>query len=70
MGVAERDTKTLVLDVFKEAYSSDLNIAEVSKRAGVAPNTASTWIKVLSAEGILEESRRIGNAKMYRLRRR
>jgi len=70
MGMGERDTKTLVLAVFKEAYSGDLNIAEASKRAGVAPNTASTWIKVLSAEGILEESRKIGNAKMYRLRRR
>lgn len=66
----ERDTKQLVLTVFKKAYSNDLSIAEASKRAGVAANTASTWIKVLTAEGILEESRRVGNAKMYRLRRR
>ena len=68
--MSEQDTKKLVLVVFKTAYPNDLSIAEASKRAGVAPNTASTWIKVLTAEGILEESRKIGNAKMYRLKKR
>ncbi|HWP60176.1 MAG TPA: hypothetical protein VNL14_19940 [Candidatus Acidoferrales bacterium] len=66
----EGHAKKLVLAVFKKAHSHDLSIAEASKRAGVAANTASTWIKVLTAEGILEESRKIGNAKMYRLKRR
>lgn len=66
----ERDTKELVLAVFKAAYPNDLSIAETSKRAGVVANTASTWIKVLAAEGNLEESRKVGNAKMYRLKKR
>lgn len=66
----EEDTKKTVLAVFKTAYPNDLSIAEASKHAGVAPNTASTWIKVLNAERMLEESRKIGNAKMYRLRKR
>lgn len=66
----EEDTRKTVLAVFKTAHPNDLSIVEASKRAGVAPNTASTWIKVLNAEGMLEESRKIGNAKMYRLRKR
>lgn len=66
----EQDTKQMVLAVFKDVQPNDLSIAEASKRAGVAPNTASTWIKVLTAEGILQESRKIGNAKMYRLKKR
>lgn len=65
----ERDSRSLVLAVFKKT-SHDLSIAEASRRAGVAANTASTWIKVLTAEGIVEESRKVGNAKMYRLKRR
>ena len=66
----EQDTKQMVLAVFKDAQPNDLSIAEASKRAGVSPNTASTWIKVLTAEGFLQDSRKIGNAKMYRLKKR
>lgn len=66
----EEDTKKLVFAVFKTAYPNDLSIAETSKRAGVVANTASTWIKVLTAEGKLEESRKVGNAKMYRFKKR
>lgn len=66
----EQDTKKVVLAVFRTAHPNDLSIAEASKQANVAPNTASTWIKVLAAEGSLEESRKVGNAKMYRLKKR
>jgi predicted transcriptional regulator len=66
----KRDTKSQVLAVFRAAYPNDLSISEASERARTAVNTASTWIKVLTAEGKLEESRNVGNAKMYRLRKR
>lgn len=65
----KQDTKRVVLAVFRTAYPNDLSIVEASKRAGIAANTASTWIKVLTAERMLEESRKVGNAKMYRLRK-
>jgi hypothetical protein len=67
--MSEEDTKKTIYGVFRLVYPNDLSIAEASKRARVAPNTASTWIKVLTAEGVLEESRKIGNAKMYRMRK-
>ncbi len=41
---------------------------ESARRAKVSQNTASTNIKVLIAEGSLENSCRIGNAKLFRLR--
>ena len=63
----ETITKRKVLKVFEEAAASDLSVSEAGRRAGVSSNTASTYIKVLVAEGKLEESRRIGNAKLFRL---
>ena len=66
----ERDTKGLVLKVLQEAYPGDLSILEAAGRAGVARNTASTWIRVLVAEGLLESTRDVGNAKMFRLKKR
>ena len=64
----ETNAKTKVLNAFHEAAPADLSMSEAAKRAGVSPNTASTYIKVLIAEGRLEESRRIGNAKLFRLK--
>ena len=64
----ETVTKRRVLKAFKEAAPADLNISDAAKRAGVSIATASTYIKVLVAEGALEESRRIGNAKLFRIR--
>jgi len=45
-----------------------LSISDAARLAGVSLATASAYIKVLVAEGALEESRRIGNAKLFRVR--
>ena len=63
----ETSTKARVLRVF-EAAPADLSMSDAARRAGVSLATASTYIKVLVAEGALEESRRIGNAKLFRVR--
>jgi DNA-binding IclR family transcriptional regulator len=44
---------------FQDAHPSDLSISEVAAKVGVSINTASTYIKVLVAEGFLEQSRPI-----------
>jgi len=64
----ETATKRRVLRAFEEATPTDLSISDAARRAGVSLATASTYIKVLVAEGALEESRRIGNAKLFRVR--
>ena len=63
------DTKGKVLKVFEDAYPTDLSIMDAAKGAGVMHGTASTYIKVLVAEGRLEETRRMGNAVLFRLKK-
>lgn len=63
------DLKDKVLKGFQEAHPSDLSISEVAARVGVSVSTASTYIKVLVAEGFLEQSRPIGNARLFRVRK-
>lgn len=63
---AFRDYKAHILDVFRSSVPKDLSVSEAADLARVSPNTASTYIRVLVAEGTLEESRRIGNAKLFR----
>ena len=58
-----------MLKVFEEKYPGDLGIKEAADNAGVGRGTASTWIKVLVAEGKLEEKRRVGNALLFRLKK-
>ncbi|MBI2917610.1 MAG: winged helix-turn-helix transcriptional regulator [Chloroflexi bacterium] len=62
------DAKAKVLAAFHKAAPADISVSEAADRAHVSPNTASTYIKVLVAEGVLEESRKIGNAKLFRLK--
>lgn len=62
--------KTKVYSAFKAADSTDLSVTEAANKAHVSSNTASTYIKVLVAEGLLEETRRIGNAKLFRIKQR
>jgi len=62
-------TKHKVLEVLSEAYPLDLSITEVAKRAKISKPTASTWLKVLKAEGKIILSRRVGKAKFYRIKK-
>lgn len=64
----ENGTKARVLKVFQEAAPVDLSMSDAARRAGVSLAMAPTSIRVLVAEGALEESRRIGNAKLFRVR--
>jgi len=62
-------TKRKVLEALSKAYPLDLSITEVAKRAKVSKPTASTWLKVLEAEGKIVLSRRVGKAKFYRIKK-
>jgi DNA-binding IclR family transcriptional regulator len=60
--------KARALRVLQEAAPMDLSMSEAAKRAGVGLATSSLCIKILVAEGALEDSRRIGKAKLFRIR--
>jgi len=67
--VSHRDSiKQKILELLKEEFPHDFSIGEIAKQVGVARSTASTWLKVLSAEGKIEVSRKVGNAIFYRFR--
>jgi len=53
-----------ILGVLEEAYPKDLHIKEVARRAGVSKETASKYLAVLEARGIVR-SRCIGRARLY-----
>ena len=67
-GVVENKEK--VLKELERARPNDLSIGEVAERAKLSRPTASTWLKVLGAEGKAEVSRKIGAAVFYRLKKR
>jgi len=63
------ETKARVLKVFEEAYPLDLSIVEVSRRAQLSEVTAAMYVRILEAEDKVEFTRRVGRAKMFKLKR-
>lgn len=63
------ENKENVLTVLKEAHPGDLSIGEVAQRSHLYRGTASTWLKVLEAEGKIEVSRKVGPAVFYRVKK-
>jgi len=61
------DIERKIVECFKNAESRDLSINEVAKLAGISRITASKYIEVLCARGILVHTRRIGKAKMFKI---
>jgi len=53
-----------ILEVLEEVYPKDLHIKEVARRAGVSKETASKYLAVLEARGVVR-SRRVGKAKLF-----
>lgn len=54
----------------EKIYPRDLSIGEIAEKAKLSKPTASTWLKVLEAEGKIEISRKVGNAVFYRLKKK
>jgi predicted ArsR family transcriptional regulator len=52
--------KQEILELLKEEFPHDFSIGEIAKQVGVVRSTTSTWLKVLSAEGKIEVSRKVG----------
>jgi len=46
--------KQKILEFLKREFPQDFSIGEIAKLVRVARCTASTWLKVLSAEGKIE----------------
>lgn len=64
LGVEER-----ILEVLRRNWPLDKSTREIAREAGVSPPTASKYLAVLLAQGKVEV-RRIGSAKLWRLRRK
>jgi DNA-binding IclR family transcriptional regulator len=52
--------KQEILELLKEEFPHDFSIGEIAKQVGVVRSTTSTWLKVLSTEGKIEVSRKVG----------
>ena len=65
-----QESKDKVFGVVKKASPEDLTIAEVARRSKITHYTASMWLKVLEAEGKIEQTRKIGPAILYRLKKK
>ena len=65
----KREIKLKILELLRGIYPQDLSIGEVAKQLGIARSTASSWLKVLAAEGKIEISRKVGNAIFYRFKK-
>ena len=63
------ETKAKVLKVFEEAYPQDLSIVEVSRRSQLSEVTGAMYVRILEAEGKIEFTRKVGRAKMFRLKK-
>lgn len=63
------DNKKKVLKELEKSYPHDFSIGEIAERAKLSRPTASTWLKVLEAEGKAEVSRKVGAAVFYQLKK-
>ena len=66
----EQIAKTRIFEAFQKVAPGDLSVSEAARFARVSANTASTYIRVLVAEGELRPSRSIGNARLFRIKDR
>lgn len=62
--------KVKILKEFEKIHPCDLSVGEVAKKIKVSDPTASTYLKILTAEGKVEVSRKVGNAVFYRLKKK
>jgi len=61
------ETKKSIIQLLQKDYPKDFNIQEIADIVKIHRNTASTYIKVLVAEGKIKISRTIGKINLYSL---
>jgi predicted transcriptional regulator len=67
MGFSRRDIRSEVLELLKNIYPDGLTIKEVSEKLRISRSTASKYIAVLEAEGLIL-CRLVGKAKLCRFK--
>jgi len=63
------DTKVKIMNELKRIHPCDLSAGEVAKRVKASDPTASTYLRILAAEGKVEVSRKVGNAVFYKFKK-
>jgi DNA-binding transcriptional ArsR family regulator len=64
------EMKEKIVEELRHIHPCDLSLGEIAKKIGISDITASKYISVLQAEGKIEISRRIGNAILYRIKKK
>jgi predicted transcriptional regulator len=67
MGFSRRDIRGEVLELLKSIYPDGLTIREVAEKLRISRSTASKYIAVLEAEGLIV-CRLVGKAKLCRFK--
>jgi DNA-binding transcriptional ArsR family regulator len=61
--------KDKIVNELRKVYPCDLSVGEVAKKVRISDPTASTYLRILKAQGIVEVSRKVGNAVFYRMKK-
>ena len=61
------DIERRILEFFKSNEPRDLSISEVARSVGINRITATKYIEVLCARGILVPTRSVGRARMFKI---
>lgn len=61
------EAKVRILSVLLADHNRDLNASDVARMAGIDRSTFYDHIDTLRAYGIVEQTRKVGNSKMYRI---
>ena len=59
--VQRQEIKLKIPGLLRGIYPQDLLIGEVANKLGMVRSTASSWLRVLMAEGKMEVSRKVEN---------
>jgi DNA-binding transcriptional ArsR family regulator len=63
------DKKAEIVKELEKIHPCDLSVGEVARKVKISDPTASTYLRILSAEGEVEISRKVGNAVFYRIKK-
>jgi len=65
-----KEIKEKIVKELEKVFPCDLSISEIAQKVGISDITASKYVSVLQAEGKIEVSRKIGNAVLFRLKKK
>lgn len=59
-----------IIEILLENHNEEFSISEVMRMADTAQGSTYNYMKFLNKEGLIEETRKIGNVQLYRLNKK